>query len=382
MYSKNIFVDFKNLYRVNKLVNESYLLKNGDILFVRSSLKREGVGWAAMVRDIKEPLTFCGFIIKCNLNNDEVYPEFLTYYLRTNSARNNLISASGKVTITNINQGMLGEICVPVPPLMEQKNIIYILSTIQFALEEAENVLDYLQKFKRSVMNYLFSYGNTVFKESAQKSMRETEIGIFPSDWQIKAIGEVCDLKSGGTPSTSIQEYWQNGTIPWVKSGQCQNCLVSKTETFITKEGLDNSSAKMLEANTALVAMVGATIGKTGFLTFKACTNQNIAALIPKKDSKVDNRYLFYSLQSRYEEFTKLGGFVIANLSFIRNLKIPVPSIEEQKEIALALSLIDNEIDVEAKNKEALTALLNSMLFNLMTAKIRAKDLRTQSIDE
>jgi restriction endonuclease S subunit len=131
----------------------------------------------------------------------------------------------------------------------------------------------------------------------------------------------------------------------------------------------------MLKPNSILVAMVGATIGKTGFLTFGACTNQNVAGIYPKNKSQLDNLYTFFMLQSRYEDFTKIGGFVIANLSFIKNLLIPFPATTEQQQIASILSGIDKRIDAEEQRKEALEQLFKSLLHNLMSAKIRVKDL-------
>lgn len=134
---------------------------------------------------------------------------------------------------------------------------------------------------------------------------KETELGWLPVEWKVTKLGEVCDVRSGDTPSTAIKAYWTHGDIPWIKSGQCKDCYVNKAEQFITKEGLQNCSAKMLKQHTILVAMVGATVGKTGFLTFSACSNQNVAGLFPKENAGLDSLFLFFCLQSMYDEFTK-----------------------------------------------------------------------------
>jgi hypothetical protein len=83
MYTKGIRVDLGNLYRVDLKPKEDYILKNGDLLFVRSSVKRDGVGWTSLVRGQNDPVTFCGFIIRGRLREAGVSPEYLTYFLRS-----------------------------------------------------------------------------------------------------------------------------------------------------------------------------------------------------------------------------------------------------------------------------------------------------------
>jgi type I restriction enzyme S subunit len=196
---------------------------------------------------------------------------------------------------------------------------------------------------------------------------KETELGSLPPNWQLKKLGELCEIKSGGTPSTSKKEFWKNGDVPWIKSGQCQNCFVNSAQQFITREGLENSSAKMFKQNTVLVAMVGATVGKTGFLSFDACSNQNVAGLYPKEDSLLDSLYLFFCLQDRYCEFTKTKGFIIANLSFIKKLQIPRPPLLEQKNIAYILFTIQKARDKTDIVLNSLKELKKSLMKHLFT---------------
>ncbi|MHA1353349.1 MAG: restriction endonuclease subunit S, partial [Candidatus Heimdallarchaeaceae archaeon] len=207
MYSNSIYINLNNLYRVNKEISESYHLKNGDILFVRSSLKREGVGWAALFKEIKEKVTYCGFIIRARLKTKKFDPKFLTYYLRTNIARKSLISRSGKVAITNINQGMLGNLLIPLPPLSEQQNIAYILSTVQEAIEKTDAVIRATKLLKRSLMEHLFTYGPVPITGREQVKLKETEIGLIPEEWEIIELDKVGKIITGTTPSTKKREY-------------------------------------------------------------------------------------------------------------------------------------------------------------------------------
>ena len=132
MYGDNIRVNFDSLYRVdtNMYDNSEYLLKKGDILFVRSSLKREGAGWAALFDGFNEPVTFCGFIIRVRISQAKILPEFLTYYLRSHSARNKILMRAGQVAITNVTQENLKTLNIPIPSILEQNQIPFSLKLI------------------------------------------------------------------------------------------------------------------------------------------------------------------------------------------------------------------------------------------------------------
>ena len=153
-------------------------------------------------------------------------------------------------------------------------------------------------------------------------------------------LGDVCSVQSGGTPSTNVKEFWENGNIPWLGSAVCKNCIVEEATDYITEEGFNNSSAKLVKANSTLIALVGATIGKVAFLKFEATTNQNVAALYPNNSDVLSEKFLFYACLTLYNEFLRLGDgkFRMANLSFVKSLKIPLPPIKIQEEIVQQLN--------------------------------------------
>lgn len=157
MYGEELSINTRDLYRVNKVIDESYILKDNDILFVRSSLKQEGVGWASLFKSINEKVTFCGFLIRARLKVNEFNPEFLVYYLRTDFARNRLVASSGKVAITNINQGMLGNLLIPLPPLPIQKKIAEILKAIDDKIEKEEAKKKALENLFKSMLHNLMT---------------------------------------------------------------------------------------------------------------------------------------------------------------------------------------------------------------------------------
>ena len=154
-------------------------------------------------------------------------------------------------------------------------------------------------------------------------------------NWIREPLSDICDTTSGGTPSRKVQEYYQNGTIPWVKSGELENNIILDTEEYITEEALANSSAKIFPAGTLLIALYGATIGKLAFLGIPAATNQAVCAIFENK--KVSLKYLYYYLLFKRSDLVKQGiGGAQPNISqaILKKLIIPYPvSISDQERI-------------------------------------------------
>lgn len=157
MYTENIFPRLDQLYRVNISVKDDYLLQPNDIMFVRSSLKQEGVGWVTLFPGYTEPVTFCGFLIRARILTKEINPVFLVNYLRFPSVRRMMVSKSGKVAITNINQGNLKALIVTIPPLSEQDEIARILQTVDRKIEAEENRKAALEVLFKTLLHHLMT---------------------------------------------------------------------------------------------------------------------------------------------------------------------------------------------------------------------------------
>ena len=157
-----------------------------------------------------------------------------------------------------------------------------------------------------------------------------------------KKIGDVFKVTSGGTPSRKKQEYYKNGTIPWVKTGDLKGKYANEPKEYITELALANSSAKIFPKNTVLLAMYGATIGACSILKIAAATNQACGAILPSE--KCDHVYLYYYLKSINKELISKGvGGAQPNISggIIKSTKIPLPPLDQQKKIAAILDAAD-----------------------------------------
>lgn len=160
--------------------------------------------------------------------------------------------------------------------------------------------------------------------------------------WDIIALGDIFKVTSGGTPSRRKPEFYENGDIHWVKTGDLHNKYVEAASEFITQEALDSSSTKLYPPGTVLIAMYGATIGACSILNIEACTNQACAAFTP--NDNVDTQYLYYLLKSKKDTFVRAGaGGAQPNISatFLKQFKIPLPPLAIQKQIAGVLDKAD-----------------------------------------
>lgn len=196
---------------------------------------------------------------------------------------------------------------------------------------------------------------------------------------EYKKINELTTVVTGGTPSTRKNEYWDNGDIPWLQSGCCQNCDVDSTEKYITKEGYNNSSTHMMPADTVMIALTGATAGKVGYLKFEACGNQSITGILPCES--LNQRYLFFYLLSQREKILAdcVGGAQAhISQSYVKNMTIPILAIKEQEQIVGELTKVSNIVSLRQEEIQQLDNLVKARfveMFGDCTNMISLSDL-------
>ncbi|QQQ27722.1 restriction endonuclease subunit S [Chryseobacterium indoltheticum] len=166
------------------------------------------------------------------------------------------------------------------------------------------------------------------------------------------AIDSFTSVITGGTPSTSKDEYWNNGNIPWLNSGELQQDIITKSSNFITDLGLKNSSSKLMPKDSILIALTGTTTGKVGYLTFEACANQSVTGILPS--SKHIPKYLYYYLNSiRSKVMSDAYGGAQPHISqaYVKKIKIPLPPLNTQKHIT---QILDDAASLRDKTKQLL----------------------------
>lgn len=170
--------------------------------------------------------------------------------------------------------------------------------------------------------------------------------------WPLVKISDFCQTGSGGTPSRDIPEYYE-GDIPWIKSGDLRENIVTSATEFISQEAINKSSAKIVSQGAILVAMYGATVGRMALLGIDAATNQAVCNVIPDA-SKADTKYVYYALLSKVPDFIRsaIGG-AQPNISqgLIRSTEIPLPPLPEQKRI---VAILDKADAIRRKRQQAI----------------------------
>jgi type I restriction enzyme S subunit len=188
----------------------------------------------------------------------------------------------------------------------------------------------------------------------------------IPKGWNISLIKDFATTYSGGTPKSTNIEYYNNGEIAWINSGELNSPIITKTTNYITKCGLENSSAKLYPSNSILVAMYGATAGKVSLLTFEACSNQAVCGIIPTIENML--YYVYFHISSLYSHFITLStGSARDNISqnTIKNILLPIPTrnilkLFDEKIGSIYQMIVNNyqQIDSLAMQRDELLPLL------------------------
>lgn len=175
--------------------------------------------------------------------------------------------------------------------------------------------------------------------------------------WETYKLGDIAQrITSGGTPSTRKEEYYKNGTIPWLKTQEINFNRIYDTETKITNEGLKNSSAKWIDKDAIVVAMYGATAGRIAINKIPLTTNQACCNITVNKE-KADYNFVYYNLKNRFTELVNMStGAAQQNLNsgMLRDLDIKLPKLTEQHSIASILSSLDDKIELNQQMNQTL----------------------------
>lgn len=184
--------------------------------------------------------------------------------------------------------------------------------------------------------------------------------------WEYKKLGEVLETTSGGTPSKSHKEYYEGGTIPWLRSGEVSKGDIYDAELYITEEGLKKSSAKLFPIDTVLIAMYGATVGQVGILKSTMCTNQAICGILPNKDFHPN--FLKYVLLANKKNYLKqaIGG-AQPNISqqVIKSTYIPIVKFSKQESVVSELDKINELIRLKKEQLKDFDNLAQSLFYEM-----------------
>ena len=223
---------------------------------------------------------------------------------------------------------------LPIPTPEKQREIVAEYNTVQHRIHLNEQLIQKLEETAQAIyrewfVEFEFPDDEGKPYKSSGGEMVKSEMGEIPKGWKVITIKELCkEMKSGGTPSRDNLNYWNDKDIPWLKTGEICNKVLIEAEEYISIEGCNNSSAKVLPVNTVLIAMYGEgkTKGQAGYLRFEAATNQACCAMVCKNE--YESTLLYNYLRINQGEIANLAnGGAQPNLSkeLIENIKIIKP---------------------------------------------------------
>ncbi len=292
------------------------------------------------------------------LDNDFLYyliarPE-VQFELATN--------AGGSANQANISPQQIKNLEFEIPHIKVQRKFSSILSSLDDKIE-----------LNRRMNQTLEQIAATLFKKYF---VEEIDPDNLPEGWKKGTIKEIYKTTSGGTPSRSKPEYYEGGTIAWVKSKELNGDFIIETEEKITEAALKNSSAKLLPRHTVLVAMYGATVGEIATLGIEATCNQAICAILP--NSMFPYSFVFQFLKLNKEELiNRASGSAQQNISqvIIQNFELAIPPTElvnRYDEVANNLFL---KVESNLKENKTLSTLRDSLLPKLMSGEINLSNI-------
>jgi type I restriction enzyme S subunit len=192
---------------------------------------------------------------------------------------------------------------------------------------------------------------------------------VNDGEWVERTIEQIAKVSAGGTPESTNPEYW-SGYIPWMNSGELNNKRIYSVSNFITKEGYENSSTKLIPPKCVLIGLAGQgkTRGTAAINYIELCTNQSIGSIHPN-DTLFDSEFLYHKIDSMYDKLRSLsagdGGRGGLNLQIIKEINISLPKINEQQKIASCLSSLDEAIAAHSQKLELLKEHKKGLMQNL-----------------
>lgn len=329
------------IYKKN--IDEKYLRK-GDIIIEKSGgSDSQPVGRVIYFDGPDNTYLFNNFTGLLRVKDQAAWlPRYVFYALFANYRRGGTRQFENKTTgLHNLKiDGYLADFDVPECDLTTQERICCILDSIRDTI------------FKRN---------QQLAKLDDLAKARFSE--VFVTRYPTAVLGDVIKTTSGGTPSSKIKEYYEDGTIPWLTSGEINQGQIYHTANYITEEGFNNSSAKWVPENSVVIAMYGATAGKTSILRIPATTNQAVCTLIP--NGKFDVYYLYYAVKlcERWM-IENRSGAAQPNISqaIIKKMKLTYAPIGEQKKFAQFACQVDKSKAVVQSALDKAQLLFDSLM--------------------
>lgn len=273
--------------------------------------------------------------------------------------------------IPSLQRHQLEALELPLPPPTEQRAIAAVLSNIQAAAETQGKMVAAFKELKAATLAGLFQEG------LRQERTVESGIGRMPASWRMSTLGEIAKIGNGSTPRRTNPAYWDGGTIPWLTSAKVHEIIIQKADEYVTELAKKECHLPMVPAGSVVIAITGQgkTLGNAALLAFPSCVSQHLAFL-RLQSSDVLPEFVLRYLQYQYHHLRQAanaGGTTKGALtcSFFESYPIPLPEVQEQREIAAIMKALDAAMVIAKNKRGSLEALFSSALNLLMTGQVR-----------
>jgi len=305
-----------------------------------------------------------------------------TWYLfyRMQQTKPFLESLGSGSTFDEVSKSVVKSVEIPVPTLPEQRKIATVLYTVDQAIEKTGQLINQYKRLKKGVSQELMKHG------TRNPSLIETDsrFGQLPENWSIERLVDVTDIVGRTEPPTDVDKYW-NGDIPWAKPGDIRNLnepIISETEQTVTQAALEEVSSNLVPPGSVLLT-TRATVGLCAVNEVEMTTSRAFKDLIP--GDQLDTWYLYYRIAAMEDYLNRLGWgstFTEVIKPVLENVTIPIPPLEEQREIGERLKSIDSAISKNIYMKEQYQRLKQGLMQDLLSGTVKTTDTNITVPDE
>jgi type I restriction enzyme S subunit len=364
------------------IVTERNILRDGDIVFVRSNGNRELIGRSLFIEQPPEEVTHSAFSIRLRFTSRDVHPKFYAYCFRTPLIRQGLTAQGGGTNISNLNQDILNALEVPFPPLPVQRRIAGILSAYDELMENSQRRIRLLEAMARALYREWFvhfrfpgSRAEAGAKADGHEKLPRvaSPLGDIPQGWEVKPFTEIADVLSGGTPKTDVAEYW-DGEIPFFTPRDVPDCFyVQDTDKHTNELGLSKCASELYPPDTVFITARG-TVGKVALPSVPMAMNQSCYALRGK--SGIPQRFLFLMTLQQVDYLkTNTGGatFDTIVVDTFRRMEVVKPAREIIARFAKKTDAIFEQVNTLQRQIQNLRRTRDLLLPRLLSGQVEIR---------
>lgn len=354
--------------------SQKYHPKRDDIFMIKSGATTGNLA----INESDEEFNIWSPLAVVRVHPKKALPRFVLAAMNSKEFQTSVQLFWSYGTQQNIGMNVIENLQIPVPALSEQKVIAEYLdretAKIDSLISKKQQLLEKLKEYRTALISKVVTKGldpNVKMKPSGVEWL-----GDVPEGWESVSLKWVSQSYAGGTPDKAIQDYWEDGTIPWLNSGAVNDFYIEEPSTYITEEAYRNSSAKWIRKGSLVIALAGQgkTKGMVAQLGIDTTCNQSMAAICPK--SNINSRFLLWWLTRNYINIRNLAGGDQRdglNLVMIGSIPIPLTPFPEQQAIADYLDRETGKIDSLVQKIENAIEKLKEYRVSLISAVVTGK---------